>query len=271
MAVRWERKRPNEVRDYRHDWTLFLDGDTIATSDVTVTADTVTIDSDTNDTTSVTVWISGGDEGDDATITNTITTAAGRTETEIFRLLVTDAEEPVTLNEAKAQCRMADDDSEDAYIACLIPPARAYVERVGRYQLVPTTRSESFNRWGDYLEIYRRPVLTIDEIIYTDEAGDAGTEYEGFLADVGRFPLRIYPGVDDEFPATADGGSITVTYTTGAISDRSEEYLIARRAILLLVGHWFEFRETAQAGIISDEIAFAISSMLDELRPVSVY
>ena len=36
--------------------------------------------------------------------------------------------EPITLDEAKAQCRMGDDDSEDTFITSLIAPARAYVE-----------------------------------------------------------------------------------------------------------------------------------------------
>jgi hypothetical protein len=97
MAVRWEAKRPNEVRDYRHDWSAFLDGDTIATSDVTV--DGVTLDSDTNDTDSVTVWLSGGVDGSLATIMNTIVTTGGRTETEVFTLRIAVNEEPLTLGE----------------------------------------------------------------------------------------------------------------------------------------------------------------------------
>lgn len=178
--------------------------------------------------------------------------------------------EPVTLTEAKAQVRMPDDSSEDTFITSLIAPARAYVERVSRFQLVATTRSETFSRWGDYLEIFRRPIATVDSVDYTDEAGTAA-EYTGFLADINRFPLRIYPGVDDEFPDTAEGGSITVTYTTGALAATDEEYLIAKRAILLLIGHWFEFREAALTGIVSDEIALCVSSLLDDLRPVSAY
>lgn len=178
--------------------------------------------------------------------------------------------EPVTLTEAKAQCRMADDNSEDTFITSLIAPARAYVERVSRFQLVATTRSETFSRWGDYLEIYRRPIATVDEIIYTDEAGTEA-EYEGFLADIGRFPLRIYSAVDDEFPAIATGGSITVTYTTGAIDDESEEYLIAKRAMLLLIAHWFDNRGTIAIGTISQELDFAVRSLLDELKPLSAY
>lgn len=178
--------------------------------------------------------------------------------------------EPVTLEEAKYQCRMVEDDSEDTFITSLIAPARAYVERVGRFQLVATTRTETFSRWGDYLEIFRRPVATVDEVNYTDEAGTAA-EYEGYLADVARFPLRIYPGVDSEFPGIADGGSISVTYTTGALEATDEEYLIAKRAILLLIGHWFENREGAALGVASTDVDLTVRSMLDTLAPISAY
>lgn len=178
--------------------------------------------------------------------------------------------EPVTITEAKAQCRMVEDDSEDAYIESLIAPARAYVERMSRFQLVATTREETFGRWGDYLEIYRRPIASVDTVAYTDENGEAA-EYDDFLADIDRFPLRIYPAVNDEFPDIANGGSITVTYTTGALASTSEEYLVAKRAILLLIGHWFENREGAVLGVASNEVDFALRSMLDSLGPASGY
>lgn len=181
--------------------------------------------------------------------------------------------EPVSLSEAKAQVRMADDASEDTFITSLIAPARAYVERVSRFQLVATTRVEVFNRWGDYLEIYRRPIATIDSVAYSvsDDPVD-DVEYEGFVANLNGFPVRIYPAFGGTgFPELDDGQTITVEYTTGELAATDEEYLIARRAILLLIGHWFEFREAAMTGIVSDEIAFAVSSLLDDLRPVSAY
>lgn len=181
--------------------------------------------------------------------------------------------EPVTLTEAKAQVRMSDDTSEDTFITSLIAPARAYVERVSRFQLVAATRTEAFNRWGDYLEIYRRPIATIDSVTYSvsDDPLD-DVEYEGFAANLNAFPVRIYPALGGTgFPDLEDGQTVTVTYTTGALDDESEEYLIAKRAILILIGHWFEFREAALIGQVSDEVAFAITAMLDSLRPVSAY
>jgi uncharacterized phiE125 gp8 family phage protein len=179
--------------------------------------------------------------------------------------------EPITPTEAKAQCRMADDTSEDTFITGLIAPARAYVERVGRFFFIATARTETFSQWGDFLEIYRRPIASVDEIAYADESGGDAT-YDSPVVDLNRFPLRIYPAIDGSgFPTLGDGGAITVTYTSGALSATSEEYLIGKRAMLLLIGHWFEFREAAQSGIVSGEIAFAISSLLDELRPISAY
>lgn len=177
--------------------------------------------------------------------------------------------EPVTLPEAKAQCRMADDDSEDTFITSLIAPARAYVEKVSTYSYVAGERTFTFGAFGDYLEIYLRPVASVDSVAYGPAGND--TEYASPVAPVGRFPLRIYPATDDSFPTLNDGEAVTVTVTTGALDSASQEYLIGKRAMLLLIGHWFEFREAAQAGIVSDEIAFAITSLLDRISPVSAY
>jgi uncharacterized phiE125 gp8 family phage protein len=273
MAYVLESKRPTEVRYHRHDWSAFLDGDTIATSSWAVADTAVVIDDDTNDDTTATVWVSGGTAGTIATLTNTITTADGLTEIETFLLQIVAADEPVNLIEAKAQCRMSDDNSEDTFIASLIAPARAYVERVSRCLFVEGTRVETFRRWGDYLEIWRRPITSITSVTYStsDDPVD-DVEYEGFAADFNSFPLRIYPAFGGNgFPTLVEGQTITVTYVAGALAATDEEYLIGKRAILLLIGHWFEFREAALIGQVTDEIAYAVSSLLDEIRPVSAY
>lgn len=71
-------KDPNDVLDYTRDWTTWLDGDTISTSTFVVPAG-LTKDSETNNTTSATVWLSGGTVDALYIVTNRITTAAGRT------------------------------------------------------------------------------------------------------------------------------------------------------------------------------------------------
>jgi hypothetical protein len=69
---------PDEALDYIRDWSTDLVGDTIATSTWTAPVG-ITIDDDSNTTTTATVWISGGTLGNDYDVTNRIVTAGGRT------------------------------------------------------------------------------------------------------------------------------------------------------------------------------------------------
>ena len=71
-------KDPADRLDYSHDWTAWLDGDTITSSAWAAPAG-VTTDTPSNTTTTTRVWVSGGTAGNVYRITNTITTAGGRT------------------------------------------------------------------------------------------------------------------------------------------------------------------------------------------------
>lgn len=66
-------KDPDAVLKYTRKWNKWLGTDTIATS-VWVVEDGITKDSDTNDTTSATITLSGGTAGTEYTVTNRITT-----------------------------------------------------------------------------------------------------------------------------------------------------------------------------------------------------
>ena len=73
-------KDPQAVLDYMIDWSSWLTAagdDTITASSWTAT-DGITIDSDTNTTTTATVWLSGGTVGTTYELTNHIVTLAGR-------------------------------------------------------------------------------------------------------------------------------------------------------------------------------------------------
>ena len=83
MSIRWRKnltfiKDPDEVLDYRLDFEDWLDTDTINSETVTV-EDGITLDSETNDTTTVTAWLSGGTVGETYTVTYQAVTEAGRT------------------------------------------------------------------------------------------------------------------------------------------------------------------------------------------------
>lgn len=72
-------KDPDSVLDYKWKFDDWLPtGDTIASRSVTVPSG-ITKDSDSNDTTSVTVWLSGGTAGNTYGVTVRATTTQGRT------------------------------------------------------------------------------------------------------------------------------------------------------------------------------------------------
>ncbi len=75
-------KDPDAVLDYTLDWSAdyLASGETISTSSWAVTPTGLTIDSDSNDTTTTTVFVSGGTRGKIYRLTNTITTSESRTE-----------------------------------------------------------------------------------------------------------------------------------------------------------------------------------------------
>lgn len=70
------RKDPDSIEPFSINWSDWLNGDTISTSSWTVPAG-ITLDSDSNDTTTTTAVLSGGTAGNNYEITNRITTALG--------------------------------------------------------------------------------------------------------------------------------------------------------------------------------------------------
>jgi hypothetical protein len=87
MALKWDDKDPNDVDSFGINWATRLDGDLISTSDWIVPTG-LTEDSASNTTTTTTIWLSSGTDGDDYEITNRITTTGGRTLDQTVKLKV---------------------------------------------------------------------------------------------------------------------------------------------------------------------------------------
>lgn len=80
MALTWEAKDSDEVKDYAVDWSATLDaGDSISISALSVLSGSVNIDSQTHDDTTTTCFLSGGIDGETSVFQARITTAGGRT------------------------------------------------------------------------------------------------------------------------------------------------------------------------------------------------
>jgi hypothetical protein len=81
-------KDPDAVLDYQVDWSAWLGvGEEILTSQM-IPEDGITVDSDSNTTTTATVWLSGGTAGEAYEVTNRITTTQARTDDRTLRIVV---------------------------------------------------------------------------------------------------------------------------------------------------------------------------------------
>lgn len=87
--LNWPFKDPNEVLDFNVNWQATLStGETITTSTVTVVEGSVIIDSQSASNGVVTVWLSGGVEGETCVLLNRIITSQGRTYDQSVRLRI---------------------------------------------------------------------------------------------------------------------------------------------------------------------------------------
>jgi uncharacterized phiE125 gp8 family phage protein len=161
--------------------------------------------------------------------------------------------EPVSLAEAKAQCRV-DGTDEDAYLSSLITAAREYVENVLDLSLVTQVweaRYDTFPLWEIILP--RPPMQTgTVTVIYRDEAGAMQTitsAANAFQVDAYATPGRIYPLYEGVWPAVrGDENSVTVRWTAGYGASGANVPQTVKSLIMLLVAHWFEMRQPVVAG-----------------------
>jgi uncharacterized phiE125 gp8 family phage protein len=147
--------------------------------------------------------------------------------------------EPVTVDEARKQCRI-DDDTEDDVLAQKISAARQWVEDFTGRVIPQQTLVAHYNIWGSYIELPKRPIISVDAIAYGGPDGDA--TYGDGRYSLGANPLRIFAG-DGGFPSLRTGGTITVAYTAGY--DAGEVPAVMREAVLVLVAGMMVEREGA--------------------------
>lgn len=163
------------------------------------------------------------------------------------------AAEPVTLSEAKSQCRV-DTSDEDTYLSSLITAAREYIEERLDISIITQTweaRYDVFPLWEIILP--RAPMASgTVTVIYRDEAGNSQTitsAANAFQVDYRATPGRIYPLYEGVWPAVrGDENSVTVRWQAGYGASGASCPSILRQCCLLLVAHWFEMRQPVVHG-----------------------
>ena len=183
---------------------------------------------------------------------------------------------PFSVAEARHQCSLVDDDTQDEYLARLIKVASEHVAAVTSRILTESTWRFLLECFPDCdsIEIPGENLRSVTHVKYW-VAGDVAwttlspTEYDVdtdscpgqvVLGDGKSWPsasLRKYAGVEIEFIAGWDA--------PGANSVKGEVPDAIRHAIALLVTHWFENRSAVTVGNSAASVSRRLELAVDAL------
>jgi len=186
-----------------------------------------------------------------------------------YKITTAVATEPLTSTEAKLHCKV-DTTDDDTIFTALITAAREFAEHYTGVAFAPQTLEMALNGFprdkdgvDTGFDLDMPPVASITHIKYTD--GD-GTEQTLSAANYSLSAYgtanRVVMGYATAWPATQDiENSVRVRYVTGYTTLPKA----ARAALLLLIGHLYENRQSVSALSLS-EIPLGSRVLLDTVR-----
>jgi len=177
--------------------------------------------------------------------------------------------EPVTLEEARAQCYLTAEDSDghpqDSSLLIYIAAARDWAERFTGLAFARKRVELSIDMFPTDIEL-EAPATDVISVEYYDSAAELQTlAPQAYILDSSSEKSWISPATGYDFPTTQiRPNAVKVTYDTGfGVSEEIPP--AAKQAILLLVGHFFENRENSVDKAVSN-IPNGAESLLRPLR-----
>lgn len=170
-----------------------------------------------------------------------------------LKLITAPAIEPVTLAEAKVQCRVDTDlTAEDDLLSALISTAREMAEHeIGR-ALINQTWERVLDAFpAAEIELGMPPVSSIVSVTYIDAAGDSQTlASAAYTLEPDLPPGWLLPAEGYEWPDTLDtANAVRVRFTAGYGAAASAVPASIKSWILLRVGTLYQHRSEIAAGI----------------------
>lgn len=196
-----------------------------------------------------------------------------------LKLITAPTEEPVSLDEAKAQLRV-DGADEDNFITSLIKVAREYCEGFQNRAYVTQTWDLWLDTWPDkeFIKIPLSPLQLVASVKYYDTENTEHTmDTADYFVDDKNEPGRVVLAYNKSWPSTTlrPANGVVIRFTVGYPAGGGEPPDLSanipkkvKQAMLLLVGHWYENREAALMGKISHEIGLSVHALLWQDRVV---
>ncbi len=205
------------------------------------------------------------------------------------KLSIKPIQQPITRNQAKGQLRIKKDETfEDDYLDGLIPQATRIVELLARRQFVTATFIKSLQSFddnrnvkhpGDHHETHHHhdhegdehdviilehpPLQSVEEIKYIDTDGNEQLlDLADIQIDTFKEPGRIKPAFGKSWPsARKQFNSVLITYKAGYGDDESSMPDEVKRAVKLVVSHYFENRDLVLTANDVEQIEFPMGIM----------
>lgn len=183
------------------------------------------------------------------------------------------ASEPLTLAEAKKQVELATQDTaHDEHLLRLITAAREYAEEFTGRAIVTQTWDLFLDAWP-VRDIYKTvwlpkpPLQSVTFVKYYDSDGVQQTwQSSNYAVRTSREPGGVSLAYGVQWPSSRyQPDAINVRYVAG-YGSRTAVPQSLKAAMLLLVGHWFQFREEAVSGTIMTEVPYAAHALLGQFR-----
>ena len=175
--------------------------------------------------------------------------------------------EPVSRTEMKLHLRV-DHATDDDLIDGLTQAAREWCEAYEGRAYMTQTITAYMDSFESETELPRPPLLSVTSIKYYDTAGSQQTLSSSYYdVDTTKEPGRITLAYGYSWPAVRDVvNTVEIIYKAGYSETEDDSDSVPARvkaAMKLLVGHWYEHRESASEVNIS-EIPIGIYNLLCE-------
>lgn len=185
-------------------------------------------------------------------------------------LITAPAGEPVTVEEARAHCRI-DGNQDDELLYMLTRTAREYAEAYTGRSFVSTTWELRVDQFPLYFQLPKAPLSSVTSITYIDIEGNTQTLSAGLyqvVADAGPFaqPGKIFQAYNATWPSSRGHiDDVRIRYVAG-YGAATDVPMAIKAAIKLMTAHLYENREATLTGTIVTEYPLGFSALLSPFK-----
>jgi uncharacterized phiE125 gp8 family phage protein len=189
--------------------------------------------------------------------------------------VTTDLAEPLEIDDVRQYTRVNDPD-DSVWIRMAIRAARELVEVHTHRQIMTKTWDltlESFPAATASIPLPRPPLQSIDSITYVPSTGGTTTiDSTSLHVDIASEPGRVAPVFNSYWPtARQQMAAVTIRYTAGYGDTPNMVPERLKQAMLMLVGHWYENRETIVIGMLPSQVELAFEALCGSERFGSIH